>query len=225
MSSYEIAERLQTDMGIDYTYRAVELWLVKFGFMRSHAKALRNRVLTRRMDYSQRKLDYETRSIDYYSRDKEIGYLWAIGLRVLLKNKGDTTRLAKALGCGDISSVSAWKNLRRRVTPEYQEKICVYFGVDKGKIFSENKTFDIEKLNTGNKVNHKTRLRNQGYKYATHLQGIMYKKRISIGELGEKMNKPRISISRWISGKHLVSPVDQGRVANILRATEGKIFI
>lgn len=28
MSSYEIAERLQLDMGIAYTYRAVELWLV-----------------------------------------------------------------------------------------------------------------------------------------------------------------------------------------------------
>lgn len=223
MSSYEIAERISFDTGIDYTYRAVELWLAKLGFIRTHEKALRNRVLTGRMDYSRRKYVYSERYIDYYSRDKERGYLWAIGLRNLLKNKGDTVRLAKALGCC-LKSASSWKNLRQRVTPEYQGRICAYFGVEKEKIFSEIKTFDVEKMKGGKVTNMKVVLRNMGYRKVTHLRELMYKKRVTINELGDKMNLPRTSISRWLTKKHLVSPVNQQRIANILKISPDKIF-
>lgn len=223
MSSYEIAERIQQDTGINYTYRAVELWLVRFGFIRNHVEALRNRVLTGRMDYSRRKLDYESRFIDYYSRDKERGYLWAIGLRTLLKNKGDVKRIAKILGCS-YDSVSSWKNLRCRVSPEYQEKICAYFGLDKEKIFSEIKTFDVRQYFEGKKINQKQRLINQGYRYAEHLREVMYQRGITVGELAEKLGKPYVSVSRWISGKHLVSPIEQQRVASILKVSIDTIF-
>ena len=224
MSSYEIAERIKLDTGIDYTYRAIQKWLVKFGFIRSHDKALKNRVLTGRMDYSQRALDYKSRSIDYYSRDKDRGYLWAIGLKKMLKNKGDTTRLAKALGNNDIGSVSNWKNLRYRVTPEYQEKICAYFGLAKEQIFSEIKTFDVRKATIEHRVDHKTRLINQGYKYATCLRKVMYKKRFSVNDLAKKLGKPYVSISRWLSENHLVSPADQQKVIDTLQIPSDQIF-
>ena len=223
MSSYEIAEKIRQDVRIDYTYRAVQLWLVKFGFIRNHVKALKNRVLTGRMDYSQRKFDYNGRFIDYGLRDRGRGYLWAIGLRRLLRNKGDTTRLANALGFPDLGSVSDWKNLRHKVSPGYQELICSCFGIDPNQIFSEVATFTVPKLGVGGLIDHKTRLIQQGYRYATNPREIMYKKRISINNLANRLGKPRTSISRWIHGV-LVSPVEQCRVENILRVSKDKIF-
>ncbi|MDD5196087.1 MAG: helix-turn-helix transcriptional regulator [Candidatus Omnitrophica bacterium] len=223
MSSYEIAEKIQDDMGMNYTYRAVELWLEKFGFIRTHAEALKNSLLMGRKDYSNRKIDYEVRFVDYAARDKKRGYLWAIGLKKLLTNKGDTLSLARALGSENID-ISDWKNLRHRVSPEYQEKICAYFGFNKLQIFSENKVFDIPKIYFGSGINKKYKLREQGYRYATNLKKIIYGKHLSINDLADKLGKPYTSVSRWISGKHLVAPTEQARIENILRVSADQIF-
>ena len=101
MSSFEIAEKIQRDTGIDYTYRQIQNWLKKFDILRTHGEALKNRVLTGRMDYSRRKLDYQGRFIDYAARDKIQGYLWATGLNVLLRNRGATKRMSEVKNARD----------------------------------------------------------------------------------------------------------------------------
>lgn len=224
MSCPQISEKFQQDMGIDYTSRAVQRWLKKFSYLRQHDEALRNRVITGRMDYSQRQLDYEARHIDYAGREKKKGNLWASGLAKLLRNKGDTSRLSKTLGQSDGSEISAWKNLRRKVSPEYQEKICAYFGLDKEAIFTENKSFDIPIKITKSHINQKAFLRKQGYRYAANLKKLLYKRRLTLSDLADKLEKPIASMSKWASKKGLVSPVDQQRVEKILRYSNQEIF-
>lgn len=120
--------------------------------------------------------------------------------------------------------VSDWKNLRRRVSSEYQEKICSYFSLDKSHIFSEIKTFEIPKMYIGAGINRRECLIRKGYRYATHLKNIMYEGGISITDLAIRLNKQRVSISRWISGIRMVSPEDQQRIANILQVPSHRIF-
>lgn len=223
MSSYEISEKILADTGIDYSYRQVQRWLDKFGILRHRAEALKNRVMTGRMDYAKRKLDYEGRFIDYDARDRTRNYLWAVGLSKLLPSFEDIIRLAKALGCSR-EMIYLWKNLRHRVSSEYQDRICSYFGLDRLMIFSDKKTFDVPKKQIKCNTNGKKRLMANGYRYATHLQDIMYQKDISISDLAEKLNKPYPSISRWIRGLHLVSPTDQARVERILKVSADRIF-
>jgi len=223
MSSFEISEKIQRDTGIEYTYRQIQNWLRKFEILRTHGEALKNRVLTGRMDYSRRKLDYQGRFIDYGARDKGYGYLWAVGLKTILRNKGDTKRLAEALGL-DGSDVSDWKNLRHRVSIEYQDRICAYLGMDKTQVFAEVKIGSYPKQRgTGYIFDHRKRLIKKGYKYGPGLKESMYEKGISICDLADKLAKPRTSVSRWISGA-LISPVDQERVKNILGISKDMIF-
>jgi hypothetical protein len=222
MSSFEIAEKIRQDTGIEYTYRQVQKWLKKFGILRSHGEALKNRVLTGRMDYSKRKTDYQGVFIDYDSRDRARGYLWANGLSGMLKNKGDTTRLAHALGL-TVGDVSDWKLLRHRVSVDYQEKICAYFGLDKTRIFSETKAFNYPKK-SGKGVNQRKRFIQKGYRYAKGLKDVLYLRGISMTDLAEKLNKPLESISKWLSRGGLISPVDQERIKNILGMPCEEVF-
>lgn len=224
MSSYEIAEKIERDTGIPYSYRQIQRWLKKYGLLRTHSQALRHRVLTGRMDYSKRKLDYAGRYIDYDARDKARGYKWAIGLKRRLRHRGDTLRLARSLGGEDID-VSDWQNLRYRVSPEYQEKVCAYFGVDNNEIFSYTKTRDVPKnRDKYRKHNHRKPLIRRGYLYATNLEDKMYAIGVTKQELADRLNKPLPSISRWAKGDKLVSPTEQARVENILRIPAKLIF-
>lgn len=222
LSSFEIAERIQQDVGIEYTSRAIRKWLKKFGILRSHEEALKNRVLTGRMDYSQRKLDYFGRFIDYAARDRARGYLWGIGLKGLLRKKGDTIRLARTVGVG-LGLVCSWKYLRHRVSVEYQERICAYFGIDRLRIFSEVKTTDFPKQGSYGISNQSKRLVKNGYLYAPGLKETMYAKGISIQDLCDRLNKPQASVSGWLAGR-LVSPVDQERIKRILGDPCDKVF-
>lgn len=222
MSSYEIAERIHQDTGIEYTSRAVRKWLLKLGILRDHAEALKNRVLTGRMDYAKRKTDYKGIFIDYGAMWRQRGLLWAAGLKDLLKNKGDTKRLAGAIGA-DPTEVSCWKYLRRRVSFEYQEKICSYFGFEKSKIFSETKNLEYPKFFVGKGVDQRKWFIKRGYCYAPELKAALYAKGRSLSDLAQDLNKPMHTISKWCSGG-LISPADQERIKRFLKDPCDKVF-
>jgi hypothetical protein len=65
LSAIAMQELLLNEYKMYISSRDMQRWLGKLGIIRSHIKALRNRVVTGRMDYSKRNIDYSKRAIDY----------------------------------------------------------------------------------------------------------------------------------------------------------------
>lgn len=193
----------------------------KYNLSRSQEDSMFHRAAKGRMHYESRSL--KNRVVDYVARDKERGYLWANGLSGFLIKKGDISAYAIKIGC-DVKSLSAWKNLRHRVSIEYQKKICNVLKIDSKKIFSEIKAKEVPKLFVGAAVDHRKPLIERGYRYATYLKEKLYQKGISTVELAKMLGKPQPSVSRWGRGLNLVSPKEQDRVAKILELSKSDIF-
>jgi len=65
LSAIAMQELLRTEYKMNISSRDMQRWLGKLGIIRSHIKAVRNRVAMGRMNYSKRKIDYSKRVIDY----------------------------------------------------------------------------------------------------------------------------------------------------------------
>jgi len=65
LSAIAMHERLLSEYKMQISARDMQRWLGELGIIRSHIKALRNRVVTGRMNYSERNTDYSKRAIDY----------------------------------------------------------------------------------------------------------------------------------------------------------------
>ena len=65
LSAIAMQELLLTEYKMHISARDMQRWLGKLGIIRSHIKALRNRVVMGRMKYSERNIDYSKRVIDY----------------------------------------------------------------------------------------------------------------------------------------------------------------
>lgn len=65
LSAIAIQELLSDEYKMYISARDTQRWLGEMGIIRSHIKALRNRVVTGRMNYSARSIDYSKRIIDY----------------------------------------------------------------------------------------------------------------------------------------------------------------
>ena len=69
MSSIEIQQLLQNQYRFRISSREITRWLNELGLMRSFVQAMRNRVVTGRMDYSQREISLRTRKTKRQSKD------------------------------------------------------------------------------------------------------------------------------------------------------------
>jgi hypothetical protein len=204
-SSYEICEKIRKDTNLIYSDRNLRRWLKRFGYIRLHSKAMKNRVLMGRMDYVKRR--------------KPKRYRWAVGLRVLLISQEDEIKLADAVEATPIQ-VSKWKDLKTRVPPDYQDKISNYLGLKASVVFLDGSSVKPRGLTIGQKQ----LMVSRGYQYAANLKRILYENGVSLTELADKLGKYHPTVSRWVSGHHLVSPIEQARISEILGLSVDAIF-
>ncbi len=129
MSTGEIRDMIYKDCVINIDPRYVRLWLQIAGIK---SRGAHERYV---LAIKKKRMNYERRVFDYKARAVREGYLWATGLKKLLKKKGSIIKLAKTIGCTE-ESVNKWKQLKGRVSPAFHEKLCKYFKCRSNKLFS-----------------------------------------------------------------------------------------
>lgn len=229
MSSYEISEKILKEAGITFADRQLRRWLNKFGFCRTHAQSLRNRVITGRMDFQKRK-PMKERFIDYDKRDYgKRGELWAIHLKDLMAATLYTNRsLAAEIGCHE-DMVSYWKNKRHKVSQYYQQRILEVFQVAKEEIFSVQKGGEIPRLGQGTSWDVRGKLMGLGWRnFLPNIKAILYKQaEKTIQDIAKALDleATRPHVSDAFNSKKLVSPRHQAEIARIFKMPVGQLFL